>query len=106
MMRTEYNENPTPAQQKVEALNAQFQANVKTEPHPLDGFHFDNTNVSVQFAAVEAAAGTYFNSLLGGLVDDVDQALAEYKNVLEAAGIRDVIEEMNRQAAEYMNSSN
>lgn len=105
-MRTEYNENPTPAQEKVAQLNEYFLQNVKTEPHPLDGFHFDNTNVSVQFAAVEAAAGIYWNSLLGGLVDDVDQALAEYRSALEAAGIQDLIAEMQRQANEYIENNN
>ena len=70
--------------------------------HIYDGFNFDSTKVSTQFAAVEAALGNYYEPLVNGLVDDVDQTIAEFSAALESAGIRDVLEEMENQAAAYV----
>lgn len=99
--RTEYIENRTALDDKCDALKDAFNNNVKQD-HLLDGFNFDSTKVSTQFAAVEAALGNYYDPLKNGLVDDVDQALDEMKAALESAGIQDVLDELNRQAQEYI----
>ena len=37
-------------------------------------------------------------------MDDVDATIEQFKQALEAAGIRDVLEEMEKQASEYVAS--
>ena len=58
--------------------------------------------MSTQFAAVEAAMGTYYDPLVNGLVNDVDQSIEEFRSALESAGIRDVLAEMESQAQSYI----
>ncbi|MCR4729154.1 MAG: ABC transporter substrate-binding protein [Lachnospiraceae bacterium] len=101
--RTEYIENKTAVDKRYDELDDAFNANVKKD-HIYDGFNFDSTNVSTQFAAVEAAVGKYFDPLSNGLVDDVDASLAEFRAALESAGIRDIIAELEKQAKEYVDS--
>ena len=78
-----------------------FQNNRKEE-HPYDGFNFNTNNVTTQVAAVEAAVDTYYAPLINGLVDDVDKSVEDLRAALESAGIRDVLAEMDKQAAEYI----
>lgn len=101
IQRTEYIENRTALDDTYDALTEAFENNIKAE-HVYDGFNFDSTNVSTQFAAVEAALGNYFDPLKNGLVDDIDKSIEEMKAALESAGIQDVLDEMNRQADEYV----
>ncbi len=99
--RTEYIENRTALDDTCDAMLEKWNANVKAE-HPYDGFNFDSTNVATQMAAVDAAIGTYYDPLVNGLVDDVDGSIEALRAALEAAGIRDIIAEMERQAAEHV----
>ena len=101
IQRTEYIENKTAVDEVYDELEASFNANVK-EDHIYDGFNFDSTNVSTQYAAVEAAVGIYYGPLVNGLVDDVDASLEEFRQALENAGIRDIIAELESQAAAYV----
>ncbi len=105
IQRTEYIEDRTALDDTYDEMLASWNANVKAE-HPYDGFNFDSTPVSVQFAAVEAALGNYYDPLVNGLVDDVDATLEEFSAALESAGIRDVLAEMQKQAEEYLASKN
>ena len=50
---------------------------------------------------MEAAIDNYYNPLINGLVDDVDATIDAMKTALDSAGIQDIIDEMNRQGAEY-----
>lgn len=101
LRRTEYIEDRTELDDVYDAVDASYKANVKVG-HPLDGFSFDTTNVSVQCAAVEAATGTYYTPLVNGLVRDVDATIAEWRAALESAGIQDIIAELNRQAEAFL----
>ncbi|MFU0826577.1 MAG: DUF3502 domain-containing protein [Lachnoclostridium sp.] len=101
--RTEYIENRTALDDKYDKLKEAFENNIKDD-HVYDAFNFDSTTVSTQFAAVEAALGTYYDALVNGLVDDVDATIDELKKSLDSAGMQDVLDEMNRQAAEYVKS--
>lgn len=101
IQRTEYIENRTALDDTYDAMLASWNENVKPE-HPYDSFNFDSTQVSTQFAAVEAALGNYYDPLVNGLVDDVDATIADLKAALESAGIRDVIAAMEAQAAEHV----
>ena len=98
--RTEYIEDRTPLDDTYDAMLEEWGNNIK-EAHPYDGFNFDITNVSTQFAAVEAALGNYYDPLINGLVDDVDASIEALRSALESAGIRDVLAEMESQAAAY-----
>ena len=69
-MRDELEENPTDVDKLENEMTEKFMANIRPDV-TLDGFTFDSTKVSTQFAAVEAAMGTYWYPLLNGMVDDV-----------------------------------
>lgn len=101
IQRKEYIENRTALNDRYDALLASFESNIKPD-HVYDGFNFDATKVSTQYAAVEAALGAYYDALINGLVDDVDKSIADLKAALDSAGMRDVLDEMNRQAAEFV----
>lgn len=105
IMRKQFKENPTAVDIKVDELNAFFQANIR-DAHALDSFSFDSSNVSTQYAAVEAVMGTYFDPLVNGLVSDVDASLEEFRSAMEAAGIRDVLAEMQSQVDAYVTAQN
>ena len=100
IQRTEYIEDRTALDDAYDAMMEEWNANVKGD-HIYDGFNFDNTNVATQVAAVEANIDTYYNPLVNGLVEDVDATIEQFRQALEAAGIRDVLAEMERQASEY-----
>lgn len=99
--RKEYIEDRTPLDDTYDALMEKWESNIRA-PHVYDGFSFNSDAVSTQFAAVEAALGTYLDPLLNGLVTDVDKSIEDLRSALEAAGIRDIIDEMNSQAAAYV----
>ena len=101
--RTEYIEDRTAVDDTYDEMLASWDNNVKGD-HIYDGFNFDRTAVETQASAVEAALGQYYDPLKNGLVDDVDAALEQLRSALESAGIRDVIAELERQAAEYVAS--
>ncbi|MCD7957276.1 MAG: ABC transporter substrate-binding protein [Lachnospiraceae bacterium] len=105
IMRTEYNANPTAVDTKVDELNDYFLANV-AEDHPLNGFSFDSSAVSTQYAAVEAAMGSYFDPLVNGLVSDVDATLEQFSAAMEAAGIQDILDELQSQIDEFVAENN
>lgn len=99
--RTEYIEDRTPLDDTADAMLETWNNNVKPE-HVYDGFNFDSTNVTTQMAAVDAALSTYYDPLVNGLVDDVMQSLDDFRAAMESAGIRDIIAELEKQAAEYV----
>jgi len=101
LMRTQYMENPTAVDIKKDEMDEYLMSHLR-EDHILDGFGFDTTNVSTQFAAVEAAMDTYFDPLVNGLVDDVDASLEQFRSAMEAAGIRDVLSEMQSQVEAFI----
>ncbi len=99
--RTEYIEDRTALDDKHDAIIENWNANVKAE-HPYDSFNFNSEPVSTQMAAVDAVIGTYYDPLANGVVSDVDASIAEFKAQLESAGIRDIIAELEKQAAEHV----
>lgn len=101
IQRDEYIEDRTALDDTHDAMLETWNNNVK-EAHYYDGFNFDTSKVSTQFAAVEAALGNYYEPLVSGLVDDVDQSVEALRAALESAGIRDVLAEMQRQADAFV----
>lgn len=98
--RKEFIENRTALDDKFDEMDAAWRSNVKPE-HPYDGFNFDTTNVMTQVAAIESTV-SYFSPLISGLVDDVDDAIAQLKSALDSAGMQDILDELERQAAEHV----
>lgn len=98
--RTEFVENRTAIDDRFDELQADWNNNLKAD-HIYDGFSFDNASVTTQVAAVEATVDAYYNPLVNGLVSDVDATLAEFERAMEAAGIRDILDEIERQTAEF-----
>lgn len=87
IQREEYLENRTALDDKYESIKDAFNNNIK-EDHVYDGFNFDSSNVSTQFAAVEAAIDNYYNPLINGLVDDVDASIDAMNAAMDSAGSR------------------
>jgi len=100
LFRTEYIENRTALDDKYDQIKEDWNNDVKPE-HIYDGFNFDPSNVSTQFAAVEAAMGNYYDPLINGLVDNVDKSINDLRSALKSAGIDDIIKELNKQATSY-----
>ncbi len=101
IQRTEYIENRTALDDRYEALLDAWNANVKGG-HVLDGFNFDQTNVTTQVAAVSALVAQYYTPLLNGMAGDVDAAIANLSSLMDKAGIQDIKAELERQIAEYV----
>ena len=74
--------------------------------HVLDAFVFDPAPVSTEIAIISTLNDRYYTLLNMGMADDVDAVLEEFSRSLEEAGIQKVIDEMNRQVAEYIVSKN
>lgn len=101
--RSEVVENRTALDDTYDVLVEKWESNIKAE-HVYDGFSFNPANVQTQVAAVEAALGTYYDPLINGLVDDVDASIEAMKTALEQAGMQDILDELEKQAAEYVAS--
>lgn len=93
---------------KQENWNRYFE---KEGVHPLTGFQFDPSLVEEEIRAANAVLRSdtvnidsytkEFRDLMSGRVEDVDQALGELNEKLEAAGISKIIKEANRQLQEW-----
>jgi len=101
--RTEYIEDRTELDDTYDAMLEAWNNNVK-EDHPYDGFNLDTSNISTQYAAVEAALSTYYDPLVNGLVDDVDASIETFRSAMESAGMQDILDELQSQAEEYLAS--
>ncbi len=96
-----YYENPTQVDDDYEKWNA-LSLEYLRPARDLDGFTFDSSVVSTQYAAVEAAMGTYWYPLCNGLVDDVDATIEEFKAALEYAGMQDIMDAMQEQVDTFV----
>lgn len=103
LFRTEYIAERTSLDNAYEDMKAAFGANL-AETHPLEGFNFNTSNVTSQVAAVEAAVDTYYTPLVNGLVEDVEASIEALKSAMESAGMAMIMEEMQKQADEYVAS--
>lgn len=99
--KEEYIEDRTELNDRHDAILDNWNANVKAE-HPYDGFNFNTEPVTTQVAAVDAVVATYYGPLTNGVVEDVEKSFNEFKEMLDKAGIRDIIAELEKQAAEHV----
>ena len=65
------------------------------------GFTFDTSSVQTEYAAVTNVVNEYRAALEFGLLDNQDEALAEYNEKLKEAGLDKIIEEKQRQLDEW-----
>ena len=100
--QTKYIADKNALDEKQEEMMNTWRANIRDTQHPYEGFSFDSNNVSTQFAAVEAAMGTYYDPLLNGLVDDVDASIEALRKAMMDAGMQDILDEVERQAKEFL----
>ena len=104
LTRTEYVENPTSLDDSYKQIMDSYGAMITH--HVLDAFVFDPAPVSTEIAIISTLNDRYYTLLNMGMADDVDAVLEEFSRSLEEAGIQKVIDEMNRQVAEYIESKN
>ena len=71
---------------------------------PTAAFSFDDTNVKNELANLKSIYTQYVPLLDLGLVDNVEETLAEFQKQAEAAGIDKILEEAKAQLAKYMES--
>lgn len=78
---------------------------VNTAPaNTLTGFCPDLSEVQNEIAACSSIVSEYAYALHRGDVEDVDAAIAEYREMMEKMGIRTIIDELQRQVDEFVAS--
>ena len=70
-------------------------------PSPLIGFMFDNTNVKIEQAQVDAIVQEFSRALNSGAIADYDSYYAEMMEKLNVAGIEKLRAEVQRQVDEF-----
>ena len=81
-------------------LNEEWSKNAIDNPYV--GFNFDNSKVTTELAAISNVnAQLGIQILLGKTTMDPKEAVAEYRNQLQKAGVDTVIEEVKSQLAEF-----
>jgi putative aldouronate transport system substrate-binding protein len=101
--RTEYIATPTAVDTKNEEIMADWNNNIKPA-HALDGFAFDQANVSSELAMVDSIIAQYYTPLLSGMAGNVPAAIAELRRQLGNAGIQKIYDEFRKQADAYVKS--
>ena len=76
-----------------------------TVSHPLQAFTFDKSAVETEMANLSAVNKEY-SAIKYGMIEDVDTAVAEYRQALKAAGYDKVKAEYDRQVKEFMATYN
>ena len=75
--------------------------NATATPSPAKGFTFDNASVMNEVTACTNAYTKYHNAIIGGSLNP-DEAIPQFLEELEAAGIDRIIEEKQRQLDEWL----
>lgn len=73
------------------------QFNETAKKSVLDGFIYDTSNVQNEATAISNVIAKYNNLLESGAANDVEGTIAEFNKELEAAGIQNVIDDMQNQ---------
>lgn len=68
----------------------------------LMGFYVDMSEITTQYAAVEAIRTQYAPLLKAGVVENVEATLAEMNEKMYANGLQDIIDEAQRQYDEFI----
>ncbi|WP_051585975.1 ABC transporter substrate-binding protein [Caldanaerobius polysaccharolyticus] len=70
--------------------------------HPLEGFTFDDSKVKNEMAAINNVVTQYGLPLNLGMISDPIKGIETYRQKLKAAGLYKVLEEIQKQADQYM----
>ena len=81
-----------PRQQEIEA-----NIEARGETSPTRTFAFDDSGISEYTAAIKNILNDYVPSLQLGLTEDIDGALEEMMNKLDAAGLQTYLDEFETQ---------
>lgn len=68
------------------------------------GFVYDNSNITNEVTSLSNVISKYKSILESGAVDDVEGTLEQFNEELEAAGIQEVIDDMQAQVDEWLAS--
>lgn len=71
---------------------------------PYAGFTFDPTPVTAEYTAMNEKVAAYLPAIMFGKAGDPEQAVNEFREALQKAGIDRVIEEATRQLNEFANA--
>ena len=78
------------------------QYNTDARQSKIMGFYVDMSNITTEFAAVEAVRTQYAPLLRAGVVTDVEATLKEMNDKMYANGLQTVIDEAQRQYDEFV----
>lgn len=101
VMRTEFMEVHTTIDENYEKLMHIWRNSVKPD-NPLDGFVYQNVNYASEIAELDTIIAHYYDPLINGIVDDVDEGIAALREQLEEIGIQEIYEDIKKQAEEYI----
>ena len=73
--------------------------------HPMHFFNFNDSAVKNEVAAVANVQTQYGKPIDFGMVEDVDKAIAQFRQMLKAAGRDKVTAELQRQINQYMKTA-
>ena len=68
---------------------------------PLQAFTLDRTNVKTEIANISAVMKEN-SALQYGMMEDVEAAVEQYRQELNTAGMQTVLDECNRQVADFI----
>ena len=69
-------------------------------PYPFGRLVWDDSNVAVQMDNLNAVYNTYMPRICFGMTDDPEALVAEFRSAMQAAGIEDIMAEVQRQINE------
>ncbi|MCD9020633.1 ABC transporter substrate-binding protein [Cohnella silvisoli] len=76
----------------------------KASPYLLNGFNVDETNIKTEVANINNVYKQYAIPIELGIVKDVDAAVAQLVEKYKKAGAQKVVDEVKRQAADFIKS--
>lgn len=102
--REEYVDESDPVYLKLQETLTNWDSQQK-KTHPYSSFSFNSAPVEDIQQTIETIANQYYLPIAAGLVDDPEAAVEDLRQRLAEAGIYEMYEEMQKQAAEHWNSA-
>lgn len=97
--------NQAMSQKTLDFIENDLHNGENTVYSPLMGFQFDRTSFETELSQVASVISEYdMGFYYGDYLENTEAKFAEFKEKLETAGLSKILEEANRQAAEYISS--
>lgn len=88
------------------AIKADWAAAGRTINNPLHAFTFDKTGYETEMALLADVYTEYYWPLYYGMHEDVEAAVAEFQDAMNAAGLETVLEAVNQQLDNFAKENN